>query len=58
MSAEKNFNFNDLNDFCDQMILETQKWRDALVMLTEEYTKLFNSNENACAKVWFWLTKN
>lgn len=58
MSSEQIFNFNDLNDFCDKMILETQKWRDPLSIQTEEYTKLVKNNENACAKVRFTSTKN
>lgn len=57
MSDEKPFNFNDLNDFCDKIIFETQKWRDILQIQTEDYTKLIQNNEDACAKVRFTLRK-
>lgn len=55
MSDEKIFNFKDLNDFCDKVILETQKWYDALAIQTEEYTNLLKNNEHACTRVYYCI---
>lgn len=57
MSTAQIFTFNDLNNFCDQIIAETQRWREVLAIQTEEYMKLAKNNEDACAKVRFTPTQ-
>lgn len=55
MSNANIVSFNDLNNFCDNTIFETQKWCDALKILTEEYTNFVKNNENACTQVQYLL---
>lgn len=51
-------NFNDLNHFCDKIILETQKWRDIFEIQTEEYFKIVKNNEATCNKVILMCEEN